>query len=245
LKRRGRRAELAAAAFAAAALHADSRGGCSHGSGNGGSSGQSNGGEATDDCGCEGIVTSPALLRLIRDTTRESLRLQTPWADQGAARLSWQLLGALLRQADGGGLSESAAFAAAVREWLLPRLREPLFAPHRHSQAQDRGCAGGPGRASLGGNLQLGAASSRPTPPPCMRANPPARRFVSPSNAFCGPLSPLSTHPDCLRALQGPGPVPARPRRPPAGMGIAAARAARAGRRPRRGSAANGAGRLG
>ncbi|GBF96650.1 hypothetical protein Rsub_09283 [Raphidocelis subcapitata] len=164
LKRRQRRAELASAVFAAAALHADSRG--SHSSGGGGGGDAQEGGEDGD---CEGIAVSPALLRLIRETNRASLRLETPWADNGAARLSWQLLGALLRQAGGGAASEARAFAAAVREWLLPRLREPLFAPHRHTQAQDRGSAEpyrgpGPFQRALAAR-QLAWAAQRLAPP--------------------------------------------------------------------------------
>jgi len=112
--------------------------------------------------GLAGVVTNPVLLRLMQTTIDESLRLPTPWSNAEASAAAEQLLGALealtaaqlvasSRAQPAGEVEEEQSTAgsrrgsllpAAVVQSLVPQLREPLFAPHRHAQAQERGSSG-------------------------------------------------------------------------------------------------------
>ncbi|KIZ07334.1 hypothetical protein MNEG_0621 [Monoraphidium neglectum] len=148
-------------------------------------------GAAAAGCGDQELVTSAPLLALARETWLESLRLPTPWADAAAARLAGQLVatlaGLLAQSSDGsggGGIGggggggsgarqeappEGRALRSAVVQWLLPGLREPLFAPHRHTQAQERGSPDaysgpGPFQRSLAARKLAWAAQQLPCP---------------------------------------------------------------------------------
>ena len=199
-------AGVAAAEGAKAAAHSSSGGGGGHGASGGGRKG---GPEDADG----GIVTSPLLLALARDAERRSLALPTPWADARAAALAGELLDAVLATvgapavgastgapgAEPAGERRAALLAAAAEQWLLPRLRDPLFAPHRHTAAQERGATeayAGPGpfeRALAARKLawaarSLGAAAASSSLPPS--AAPSSSPLLTPS--VLGALLPLA-----------------------------------------------------
>jgi hypothetical protein len=170
LQAQRRRAELAGAALEVVALYASptgsglkgaagmragSRSGGGGGGGGDGEDGSSRGGggggggaaASTDEAQS---AASAALRELMESTQEASLQLPAPWADGAAARAAHELLGVMegvLRLGPGlgalAGGEGAAKLPAAVQQLLLPRLRDDLFAPHRHAQAQERGCSGG------------------------------------------------------------------------------------------------------
>jgi hypothetical protein len=94
------------------------------------------------------IISSTALQGLVARTERASLQLPTPWGGAEASQEAQQLLcvlGDLLSPGKAGSGAPGLwgrQLAAAAQQWLLPRLRDTLFAPHRHAQAQERGASG-------------------------------------------------------------------------------------------------------
>jgi hypothetical protein len=237
IKRQRQAVELAAVAFAVAALYAE----CSSSASSSSDSSDAAGGEQAGGAGgamvgaaaeLAGVVTSPALLELMEDVTADALRLPTPWANEQAAVLSGQLLGVLASLTTSGCAAGAAGdgrpwrrLPAAVVQWLLPRVRDPLFAPHRHTQAQERGSSGG--WIGIGGldtlfPLLNSSSSLHPHPHP----GPPIHRSLHrprplPPSAGCPPAG--LGHPPASRHL---------PLRPPAARPAATARP---GRRRRRG----------